>query len=404
MINIINKNECCGCGACEQRCPKHCIILQEDEEGFAYPYVNLNECINCNLCEKVCPFLNKKEERYPIKIYASKNKNYDVRINSSSGGLFVAIATIILRKGGVVFGAKFDSNWDVVLTYTDNERGLIDFQGSKYIQATVGNSFKDAENFLKAQRLVLFSGTSCQIAALKNFLKKDYDNLFTIDFICHGVPNKKLFHEFLNEEIHRHYKLFRISHIFAKPQFRYKIKSIKFREKSYGWKRFCFKLTITNQMGKSVNIIHSIFSDTTFGTFFLSNLSLRPSCYNCPAKSGRARSDLTLGDFWGINKFYEDFDDDKGVSLVIVNTNKGAKIIPFKSIDFIEPSFEEAFAKNQGYFKSVEMRTNRDKFWELHREGYGLKFIYKVMFPLSFTERVKKIIKKFIITKYLDKT
>lgn len=156
-------------------------------------------------------------------------------------------------------------------------------------------------------------------------------------------------------------------------------------------------------MGENVNIIHSIFSDTTFGAFFLSNLSLRPSCYNCPAKSGRARSDLTLGDFWGINSFYEDFDDDKGVSLVIVNSDKGFNIIPFESIDFIEPSFEESFAKNQGYFKSVEWRTERDKFWNLHRKGYRLKYIYKVMFPLSFTEKAKKTIKRFVITKYLDK-
>lgn len=201
MINITEKHNCCGCTACVQRCPKQCISMIEDEEGFLYPHINKDICIDCGICERVCPIINQKKEKHPIKVFACKNKDEKVRMNSSSGGLFTAIAEEIIKKGGVVFGAKFDSKWNIRIAYTETLDGLKEFQGSKYTQAFVDNSYKDAETFLKKGRLVLFSGTSCQIAGLHNYLHCNYDNLLTIDFICHGVPSQKLFRIFLNEEL-----------------------------------------------------------------------------------------------------------------------------------------------------------------------------------------------------------
>lgn len=317
MIDIKEKQNCCGCSACAQRCPKQCISMIEDEEGFLYPQINKDICINCGICEKVCPIINQGKEKYPIKIFACKNKNEDIRTNSSSGGLFTAIAEEVIKKGGVVFGAQFDSQWNIRIAYTENLEGLKAFQGSKYAQAFIDNSYKDAETFLKKGRLVLFSGTSCQISGLHNYLHHDYESLITIDFICHGVPSQKIFHLFLNEELSR-YKfgknLKRIrDNFYTCPKSDIKIKNIKFREKSLGWKKFSFSLTLSQKDKNNENyILSSQFSNTSYGSLFLHNLTLRPSCYKCPSKAGKSCSNITIADFWGVNKFYPEFDDNKG--------------------------------------------------------------------------------------------
>ncbi len=399
MIDIQSKNLCCGCGACSQICPKRCISFVPDEEGFLYPNVNKISCINCGLCEKVCPVLNQEDEKYPIKIYACKNKDKNVRMNSSSGGLFTAIAEEIIKKNGVVFGVEFDRNWNVVFSHTDNIEGLKIFQGSKYVQAIVGNSYKEAEVFLKEGRLVLFSGTSCQIAGLHKYLRKQYENLVTVDFICHGVPSQKLFSDYLNEEIL--YTARRAvagkSIVLQSLNVMSLIKGIRFRDKSYGWKKYRFVLTLAEPSGegKKSFVLSSPLSDTSYGKCFLGNLSLRPSCYHCPAKSGKAGSDLTIADFWGVQNYYPDFDDDKGITLAIVNNSKAEKYIPFDKLEYIEPSFEQVFEGNNGYFKSTPLNEKRRiEFWNLHNNGYGLRKINRLMFPISMKTKIKRIIKR----------
>lgn len=399
MIDIKEKQNCCGCSACAQRCPKQCISMIEDEEGFLYPQINKDICINCGICEKVCPIINQGKEKYPIKIFACKNKNEDIRTNSSSGGLFTAIAEEVIKKGGVVFGAQFDSQWNIRIAYTENLEGLKAFQGSKYAQAFIDNSYKDAETFLKKGRLVLFSGTSCQISGLHNYLHHEYENLITIDFICHGVPSQKIFHLFLDEELSR-YKfgknLKRIrDNFYTCSKSDIKIKNIKFREKSLGWKNLVFSLTLSQKDKNNENyILSSQFSNTSYGSLFLHNLTLRPSCYKCPSKAGKSCSNITIADFWGVNKFYPEFDDNKGITLAIINNNKGEEYIPFNKIRYIEPTFEQAFENNKGYFKSTLQPPRRIEFLNLLNKGYSLYKINKTLYPTPVKTKIKSIIKK----------
>ena len=191
MLNIKDKSQCCGCNSCASRCPKQCITLQEDFEGFRYPTINTSLCINCEICEKVCPTINHKEGKKPLQALAFVNPNESIRLQSSSGGAFTFIAEQIISEGGVVFGAIFDNKWEVCHTFTETKEGLAAFRGSKYVQSRIESAYRNAEYFLKAGRKVLFSGSPCQIAGLKLYLRKEYDNLITVDFICHGVPTPK---------------------------------------------------------------------------------------------------------------------------------------------------------------------------------------------------------------------
>lgn len=203
MIELKDKKNCCGCASCVQRCPKHCISLIEDEEGFLYPKVDLETCIDCGLCEKVCPVLNKDEKREPLAVYAANNKDEEIRKSSSSGGIFTLLAENIISRGGVVFGARFNEKWEVVHDFVEKTEDLTLFRGSKYVQSKIGDTYYKASLFLKEGRQVLFSGTPCQIAGLRKYLRKDYDNLLTIDFICHGAPSPGVFRTFLRDELQK---------------------------------------------------------------------------------------------------------------------------------------------------------------------------------------------------------
>lgn len=200
MIDIKDKKLCCGCNACVQRCPKQCISVQKDEEGFLYPIVDLSICIDCGLCEKVCLVLNQGSERNPIEVFAAVNKDDSIRMQSSSGGIFTALAEQIIQEKGVVFGARFDEKWEVKHDYTETIEGLKAFRGSKYVQSRIGDTFSKAEFFLKAGRKVMFTGTPCQIAGLRLFLRKEYENLLAVDIICHGVPSPLVWRKYLGEK------------------------------------------------------------------------------------------------------------------------------------------------------------------------------------------------------------
>ena len=195
MIEIRNKRDCCGCNACVQKCPQQCIGQSEDAEGFIYPQVDKARCVGCGLCEKVCPVINQNPKSKPLKVMAGRNGNEEIRMVSSSGGAFTLLAGEIIGRGGVVFGARFDENWNVVHSYTECTDGLAAFRGSKYVQSRIGETFSQAEKFLKQGREVLFTGTPCQIAGLRRFLGKEYDNLLAMDIVCHGVPSPGVWKE-----------------------------------------------------------------------------------------------------------------------------------------------------------------------------------------------------------------
>lgn len=188
MISV-SKTDCCGCSACAERCPKSCISMLEDQEGFLYPVMDKDKCVNCHLCEQVCPVLDKTADYSDSFAYAAKNRNEEERLNSSSGGLFIVLAKYFLAHGGIVFGAVFDSNFGVYHTYSSDLDGVRHMMRSKYVQSNMRSSYIDCENFLKQGEKILFTGTPCQIDALRHFLKKEYDNLLMVDVICHGVPS-----------------------------------------------------------------------------------------------------------------------------------------------------------------------------------------------------------------------
>lgn len=259
--------------------------MREDNEGFLYPEVDREVCIDCGLCEKVCPVIHQGDKRKPLAVYAVKHKDDKIRLSSSSGGAFTALAESVIDEDGVVFGAKFDEDWSVFHDYTDTKEGLAAFRGSKYVQSRVGDSFKKAEYFLKAGRKVLFSGTPCQIAGLKRFLRKEYDNLLTVDFICHGVPSPGVWREYLKEETARQCggKNSVLSHPNIKERDA-RIESISFRDKRLGWKKFSFALTLSVPNGhgaKNTVLLSESKYHNLFLKGFLRDLYLRPSCHHC---------------------------------------------------------------------------------------------------------------------------
>lgn len=345
MIQVTNKQHCCGCAACVSVCPKQCIWMQQDDEGFLYPSVDKAKCINCGLCEKVCPKLHPYEGREPLYVFAAYNNNEQIRLQSSSGGVFYVLANKTIKQQGVVFGARFDDNWQVVMDYAETMDGVKSFMGSKYVQARTEKAYTDAKQFLLQGRKVLFSGTPCQIAGLKHFLAKDYENLITLDIICHGTPSPKVWNKYLCEVLEQGQKICKV----------------EFRNKYNGWKKFGFKLTY-NKEDNTLSILTPA-NKNPFMKAFLCDIILRPSCYSCKAKCGRSHSDLTIADFWGIQKIFPNMDNDKGTSLVFVNTNKGQTLFYDDQLIIAETDYEKVKSLNPACYRSAVMHSKRNEFF-----------------------------------------
>ena len=353
MINISQKADCCGCAACKECCPKQCISLQPDNEGFFYPIVDTATCINCGLCEKVCPVLNKNAATEPIAVYAAKNNDEEVRKQSSSGGIFSLLAQQTLAEGGVVFGVRFDKEWKVVTHYCETLEELKAFQGSKYVQSNTNGMFAQAQAFLKAGRKVLFSGTPCQIKGLKLFLRKEYENLLTVEVICHGAPSPKVWEKHLQ---HTAQKMGLNEQAPGKA-----FSDIRFRDKRKGWKAFSCVYTPC-QDGKEAQA--STFLEDPFMRIFLADINLRPSCYSCAAKSGRSGCDIALADFWAIGVVAPELDDDRGVSLALIYTEKGMKAYPHTQTTTQEVPYEQATQWNGGFKEVLAVPQERASFFE----------------------------------------
>lgn len=399
MIQIIDKAKCCGCNACVQRCPKQCITMHEDEEGFLYPKVDQASCINCGVCDKVCPVLNQGEPKLPIKVFAAKNNNEEQRLRSSSGGIFIALAEYFIKQGGVVFGARFDKNWEVEHAYAETLEDFEPLMRSKYVQSRIGNTYKEAEQFLKQGRKVLFVGTSCQIAGLKKFLRKDYDNLLVVDFICHGVPSPRVWRNYLKEIQTKRTGIagnetVLSSFIKSEPMITY----INFREKQlggYGWKKYGFIVRSKSSFEENSDfeLLSTPFATNIYMRGFLANLYIRPSCFQCCAKAGRSKSDLTIGDFWGIDKFRPEFDDDKGVGSVLVNTLKGNNILRFIELDLMPMTYSEVIYANPSIHSSVTLTKKRNIFWKKYAKSGNLQYSVLSTLKKTFYDRMQYRIK-----------
>lgn len=382
MIDIKDKKDCCGCEACVQRCPVNCISLHEDEEGFLYPQVDKDTCIGCGLCEKVCPVINQYIPIEPISVYAAINPNEEIRLQSSSGGIFTMLAEQIIDKGGVVFGVGFNDEWEVVHKFTETKEGLSEFRGSKYVQSRTGDTFCQAEAFLKQGREVLYSGTPCQISGLKHFLRKDYPNLLTVDFICHGVPSPGVFRTYLKEAIDYTARKGRKNTVSLSsirpvaesdaPVEDLEIRRIAFRDKTLGWKKYSFALVLAKATADGEEIqfcSRRSLRDDPYLKGFMSNLYLRPSCHDCRVKGLSSASDITMGDYWRVSEVFPDVDDEKGVSAVIVNTEKGRDVLQNIEVQLFPSTLSDVEERNTALSHSTPLSAKRTTFFNASGRG-----------------------------------
>jgi coenzyme F420-reducing hydrogenase beta subunit len=303
------KINCSGCGACEQICPRRSIVMKADPEGFQYPIVDQESCNECGLCQRICPIANNWKNRLIFDqpdVYAARHKTENTRSRCASGGTFPALAHEILRQGGIVFGAAFDDNFQLRHIDVKTETKLYSLLGSKYVQSIIGDTYQKAKQALKNGKQVLFTGTPCQIAGLNSFLQRDYENLISCDLFCHGVPSPKVFQKYMESLEQRHHA---------------KIIQYKFRSKIYGWRSYGIQITFSTG-----EVLNKTNQQDPYTLGFLENLYLRPICSICPFTTLHRPGDITIGDFWGIEKYMPELDDNKGISAILVNTPKGRRL------------------------------------------------------------------------------
>lgn len=368
MKIVCNKKECCGCGACQQICPKKCITMEKDMDGFLYPTIDGEKCVNCRACQKVCPILRNKgieEERTPTAYAAYCNDDL-IRANSSSGGVFTLLALKTLEKGGVVFGAAMTQDGTEVYHMSiDCPECIGILQGSKYVQSQIGNCFQEAKDYLDSGKKVLFSGTPCEIEGLKSFLPKEYSNLICVDVICHGCPSPNIWKKYIAN---------------IKDRASSEVAKINFRNKSRGWKEYDFSVSFSNG-----DVYEENHCENAYMKVFLSDLCLRESCYACKFKKRNRVSDITLADLWGSDIVCPELDDNKGLSFVSIHSLKGVNLfheispeLTFKRIDY-----EKAVAYNPSMIKSAQKNIFRGLFlqglrntkvgkFDVYVKGYGL--------------------------------
>lgn len=370
------KQHCSGCGACVQACGVGAITLEQDIEGFSYPLVDENKCVNCNKCVSVCPFEGTEKNDYTQRFFAVKSKSSGVIKSSSSGGAFYEITKAFCDENYAVFGAEMNSQLKVCHSFTEDIKDINKFQKSKYVQSETGNTFKKAKELLNKGVKVLYSGTPCQIAGLKKFLGKDYENLITVDIVCHGVPSQSLFDKYIKE---------------LSKKLKSQVVSFTFRNKKDFDKKSCNQKTAFIKTADGKEYVKEVL-ECEYLAGFHEALFYRPSCAECPFAGTQRQGDITLADFWGAEKYYKDFDDGKGVSLVIVNSEKGLALFEKSDFEKIETDKEKAIERNAQLRHPVVVHKNRDKFFEMNSEATFCKSVKECMdFPSTLRYKLYKI-------------
>jgi coenzyme F420-reducing hydrogenase beta subunit len=379
MISVFDKKEdCCGCTACQQICPTSSIEMKPDEEGFLYPEINQEACSDCGLCRKVCAFQNGYDTSNNFTspyVYAVKHKKEDVRMASSSGGIFSAISDYILDNDGLVCGVAFDENMNVVHKIASTKEERDEFRGSKYVQSNLNNVYSEIKDLLKQNKVVLFTGTPCQNAGLKSYLhlaNAKMGNLVLCDIVCHGTPSPLLWMDHIN---------------FLEKKNNGKLIKHSFRYKKAGWRGYNVYALFDNGKNKlnSTDV-------KTYANIFSSDMALRPSCYNCKYCNLFRTGDITIADFWGIEKSMPDFDDNKGISLVLINTAEGQKLFENikKNLIYKENNAKDCLQPNLQYPSKVSEK--REQFWEDYRLN-GYEYIVKKYAGYNYKSMLKGIIK-----------
>lgn len=347
-VDTVVGRACTGCTACENCCPRDAIEMLPDHEGFQYPYVHQELCISCGLCVEKCHIANPVKDTNDLPIvYAGWNKSYHIRVSSTSGGVFTALAEAFIKKNGFVVGAYYDDQFVIRHTIAGNMDEIEKLRQSKYAQSDMMDVFSRIKHLLHDGKMVLFCGTPCQSGGLQRYLGDKYENLYCCDFICRGVASPKVYRKYLDG-------LFENS--------KTAIQKIQFKNKDYGWNRFSTKITFKNGSVFQQDRNH----DPYMKGYLRFNLYLRPCCYECQYKQLPRISDISLGDFWGIGKLKAELDDDRGTSAILVNSAKGAQMLDWirDQLYLEERSFEEVLAGNVSLVQSPERGEFREYFFE----------------------------------------
>ena len=347
MITISDKSLCCGCTACMNACPSQCIVMRRDREGFDYPVANPDRCIGCGKCEKVCPVLNPRQPSKPLAALAARSDEYVS--GSASGGVFPVIASKIIEAGGVVYGAVMNEDMTVGHVDAEDMSAVDRMRGSKYVQSDLYGTLEEVRYYLGEGRKVMFTGTPCQIAGLKSFLGKEDENLLTADCACHGVPSPGLWEKYVKALASSHGG---------------QITDIRFRDKSRSWMHYDFVYAA------GAEEVRMPYMKNPYMALFLQDMNLRPSCYRCPARGGRSGSDLTLADLWNAAEAVPHMNDDKGVSMVLVNTDKGRAALA--GVSASEVDMAEAMKNNGGFAEGIAIPERRAEFFKGHHSAEDL--------------------------------
>lgn len=400
-----DKADCCGCGACAAVCPKHAISLVPDENGFQYPEIDEAACISCGKCLKVCNYKSDDHRNRIGKVYAATAEHPEIAMKSASGGIFAELAGLILDRGGYVFGSAFclkDGKLEAVHICVESRDELSRLQGSKYLQSDMLSAYSEARTLLQQGSIVLFSGTPCQIVGLKSFLGKDYDNLFTVDIICHGVPSQQMFQDYTS---------------LLMEKYQGDLQSFKFRDKAKGW-GLNASVTYSDRSHK-IRTKYIPFRASSYYDMFIKCETYRENCYSCPFANESRTGDLTLGDFWGIQRVHPEymtqnggpFHEERGISCILENTEKGRYLLEESKNHLVlrDSSFQNAAAENSQLQHPSSRPDSRETVMQIYREaGYagvekyfnkriGIKkyyYILKNMIPQDLKIRIKQLIKR----------
>lgn len=346
--------ECCGCLKCNVICPMHAITTTQDKTGFLYPEINKEKCLYCDQCMDSCIFKTRSSSNSQHivphnEVYAAKNKSESVRLNSRSGGIFTEISNIFIRNRGIVYGCLLTDSWEVKHSRATNRDFCDQFRRSKYVQSDISNSYASIKEDLDNGHYVLFSGTPCQVDAIQSYISSK-ENLYTVDVICYGVPSPQIWLDYI---------------AYVQQKYHGSIERFEFRDKNeFGWKAHMESFVINDK---------KIFSKE-YTRLFQRKLSLRPSCFHCPYKSLSRVSDITLGDFWGIDKVCPEFNDDKGVSLIIVNSDKGREIFEQIKDDIMYVKVPAEMCIQPSLVAPGKMPENYMTFWNDYIKK-GLSFV-----------------------------
>lgn len=385
MIDIKEKSDCCGCTACMNACPRSCIEMQEDSEGFLYPVVHKADCIGCNMCESVCPILNhvEKEINPSQRAYVVQNRNQEICLQSTAGGAFTAIAEYVIEQKGIVFGVEMTDEYFVKHVAVEEKVDLVKFRNSKYVQSKLGNTYALVSQQLKSGRLVCFSGTPCQIEGLRSYLKRDYENLILVDVVCRAVPSPGVWKRYIEMEIQK----------------RGSIQSVRFRDKALGYQFSTMELKDVHGV-----VYRGGIESQPWLRMFFSGMIIRPSCTKCKFRERYRNSDFTIWDCFNVYSFDKNFDEDIGATRVLIHTKKGTEIFEHIKNEFKYKAVEADVAV-EGVREMIESPKPHPRRQEFYSDFRRMSFedLLSKYYPMTIKIQLKKNVRLALNKLGLDK-